>query len=162
MTVSLHLHGEFTGNFHLPTRHFTFCLKNKLGDFVIQDKHRMKVCFKIQATILHHVLLFCKEHISWQKTYLRSRYLGWIPVPWQVVHVKEPAPSQLMHLEISFSSPPRSTVTLPVPMQNLHCSREMEKKCLARLKCKETWHRKETNRMIYGTLFWSRSPVRLH
>lgn len=57
-----------------------------------------------------------------REAYLRSRYLGWIPDPWHVVQVKEPAPSQLMQRDTSFSSPPSSTVTVPVPMQNLHLS----------------------------------------
>jgi hypothetical protein len=58
------------------------------------------------------------------ESYLRSRYRGWMPLPWHVVQVKEPIPSQLMHLETSFSSPPSSTVTEPVPRQNLHFSAE--------------------------------------
>lgn len=38
------------------------------------------------------------------------------------MQVKEPAPSQLIQFETSFSPPPSSTVTLPLPTHNLHFS----------------------------------------
>jgi hypothetical protein len=45
-----------------------------------------------------------------------------MPLPWHVVHVKEPMPSQLTHFDTSDSPFPITTVTVPAPVQNLHTS----------------------------------------
>jgi hypothetical protein len=45
-----------------------------------------------------------------------------MPLPWHVVHVKEPMPSQLTHFDTSDSPLPITTVTVPAPVQNLHTS----------------------------------------
>ena len=74
--------------------------------------------------LFHFLVNGEKTRRYYRNPYLRSRYRGCIPLPWHVVHVNEPAPSQLMHWETSFSTPPSSTVTVPVPTQNLHFSGE--------------------------------------
>lgn len=45
-----------------------------------------------------------------------------MPLPWHVVHVNEPMPSQLTHFDTSDSPLPITTVTVPAPVQNLHTS----------------------------------------